>query len=258
MAIYQPFPMLPCREAQAWRHEPAYTRPRHFHDEPELNVVFGGYCTMSVGDRNVRLGPGDVLLLQPGQDHAMVSNSRDLELFVFALTPRLASLVHATSPKRTTVYRLEEEGRGRLAEVLRASGTLTDPGVASAVLADEFGALARMFHPAHVVCRRAVEELRGDMAKRIEDVADVLCVHPSDVGRSFRRDLGLKLVTYRARMRLVEFIHRVDRGESLTVAAVATGFGSYSQCHRQFRRVFECSPKDYFGGARQTVDASVA
>src|SRR5690606_621903 len=139
---------------------------------------------------------------------------------------RLARMVNAASPRRTTVCRLQEEGRGQLADVLRASGTLSDPGVASTLLADEFGTLVQMFQPAHVVCRRAVEELHGNMARRIEDVADVLCVHPSDVGRSFRRDLGLRLVTYRTRMRLVEFIRRVDRGESMTAAAIAAGFGS--------------------------------
>jgi hypothetical protein len=44
-SLYQPFPMQPGHRAQAWRHQPAFLRPRHFHEEPELNLVTRGTAT---------------------------------------------------------------------------------------------------------------------------------------------------------------------------------------------------------------------
>src|ERR1041384_7638566 len=82
--------MLPGRRAQAWRHHPAYRRPRHFHAEPELNAVCKGTAVIGLGDRVVTLGPGGVVLFHPGQDHVLLEASSDLELWVVALRPDLA------------------------------------------------------------------------------------------------------------------------------------------------------------------------
>src|SRR5688572_27193116 len=81
--------MLPGRRAQAWRHQPAFRRPRHFHEEPEINLVTRGSCKMGVGDRPLRLTAGQLVVFQPGQDHELIEASPDLELFVFALRPEL-------------------------------------------------------------------------------------------------------------------------------------------------------------------------
>jgi AraC-like DNA-binding protein len=58
-------------------------------------------------------------------------------------------------------------------------------------------------------------------------------------------------------MRLIDFVRRVDDGQSLTAAALGAGFGSYSQCHRVFRAILGCGPRDYFKGQRQRLDAAV-
>jgi methylphosphotriester-DNA--protein-cysteine methyltransferase len=67
-------------------------------------------------------------------------------------------------------------------------------------------------------------------------------------------ELGVPLVEYRARMKLMRFVELVDSGRSLTRAALDAGFGSYAQCHRVFRRALDCSPQQYFTGARAEVD----
>jgi mannose-6-phosphate isomerase-like protein (cupin superfamily) len=79
--------MLPGRRAQVWRHDPAFRRPRHFHEEPEINLVVRGRATLGVGDRVVSVGAGDLLLFLPGQDHVLLGSGQDLELFVVALHP---------------------------------------------------------------------------------------------------------------------------------------------------------------------------
>ncbi|MGC4091145.1 MAG: AraC family ligand binding domain-containing protein [Polyangiaceae bacterium] len=120
-ALFQPFPMLPGRRAQLWRHRPAYRRPRHFHAEPELNLVLGGRCTLGVGAAEVTLTGGDYVLFQPGQDHELLEASDDLELFVLALTPELASAaLGATTTLATGRQRLAANELARAAERLRS------------------------------------------------------------------------------------------------------------------------------------------
>ena len=41
--LYQPFPMPGAARAHIWHHVPETRRPRHFHSEPELNLVTGGF-----------------------------------------------------------------------------------------------------------------------------------------------------------------------------------------------------------------------
>jgi methylphosphotriester-DNA--protein-cysteine methyltransferase len=53
-------------------------------------------------------------------------------------------------------------------------------------------------------------------------------------------------VDYRARLRLLRFIARVDAGSSQTAAALDAGFGSYSQCYRVFVATLCCTPRDFF------------
>src|ERR1041384_8194110 len=79
------------RRAQVWRHQASYQRPRHFHDEPEINVVLRGVARLGVGDQELTLSRGRAVVLQPGQDHELLSATDDLELYVFALRPEPAA-----------------------------------------------------------------------------------------------------------------------------------------------------------------------
>ena len=59
--------------------------------------------------------------------------------------------------------------------------------------------------------------------------------------------MGTTLTEYRTRLRLIRLIERVDSGSNMLLAALEAGFGSYSQCHRAFTRVFGCTPRRFFG-----------
>jgi len=58
--------MLGGRRAQAWRYHPTYRRPRHVHEESEINLVVAGTGVMSVGTQEVELTSGTLLWLPPG------------------------------------------------------------------------------------------------------------------------------------------------------------------------------------------------
>jgi AraC-like DNA-binding protein len=238
--------MQPGRRAQVWRHQPSFRRPRHFHDEPELNIVLRGQATLGVGDRELALRGGEVILLQPGQDHELLAASNDLELYVVALRPELAE-------KRADLF-------ATTTEVWSHTGPLTalhELGQVNAVEAVETGvvelwaSLAALGRRPAALLRRASSALRSERALSGVELAERLHTTPSELSRAFRSGLGLPMVEYRARLRLLEFVRRVDAGQSLTAAALDADFGSYAQCYRVFERALGCSPSQYFEGRRR-------
>jgi AraC-like DNA-binding protein/mannose-6-phosphate isomerase-like protein (cupin superfamily) len=256
-ALFQPFPMLPGRAAQVWRHQPAYRRPRHFHEEPELNVVVRGRATLGVGHRSLELGAGELVLLEPGQDHVLLEASPDLELFVLALRPSLAERVRGSRPsvlKDKLV--LSESEAAALRELAVALGAVSDACAVERTLAELFASIGSRPCTSHVSSRRAVVQLRSAPGISAAEVARRLRTAPAQVSREFHRDLGLTLVEFRARLRLMRFVRLVDAGATLSAAAFEADFGSYAQCHRAFQRALGCSPRDYFRGARCAVEAA--
>ena len=86
-ALYQPFPIPGTARGHVWHHVPATRRPRHFHAEPELNLIAAGHAAFGVGDVTISVLAGDLLWWPPGQDHVLLDASPDLDLYVIGLTP---------------------------------------------------------------------------------------------------------------------------------------------------------------------------
>jgi len=249
--------MPPGRRAQIWRHQPAFRRPRHFHDEPELNLVVAGRCVVGVGDRIHVLTAGSGLFFQPGQDHVLVEASDDLDLFVTALSPALAERAlgsGALAARQSTPFAVARVEA--LQNELAGLSAVADRGPVESRLPDLFAHAIRGASSTHVVSRRALEVARDEPTLSGAALARRLSTAPSLVSRRFRAEVGLTLVEYRARTKLMRFVELVDAGASLTRAALDAGFGSYAQCHRVFQRSVHCSPSDYFAGARAQVNAA--
>jgi AraC-like DNA-binding protein len=78
------------------------------------------------------------------------------------------------------------------------------------------------------------------------------------LSRSFGRTLGVSFLEHRARARLGHFLALAQDGNrNLLDAALAAGFGSYSQFHRVFSRVSGMRPRDYFTGGRHRLQLVV-
>jgi len=247
--------MLQGRRAQAWRHQPAFRRPRHFHAEPEINLVTRGSCTLGVGDRRLELTAGELVVFQPGQDHELIEASPDLDLFVFALRPELHARALQGRPRAG--IDMSAVGARELASFeteLAAVGELRDAATVEVRIADLFTRALEDAPHANAMSRRIVTALRAEQSLSEAALAVRLRTTPSGISRRFRHALGIPLVEYRARLRLMRFVDLVDRGSSLTRAALDADFGSYAQCHRVFRRALGCSPLQYFAGERTALD----
>jgi len=251
-SLFQPFPMVKGRRAQVWRHQPQFRRPRHFHEEPEINVVVKGSGLMGVGERNHRILAGDLLLFQPGQDHGLLEASDDFQLFVMAVRPELADrALGAGAALGSSTFRLSPESLPELATKLSELWAIRDAHDHEAQVTELFRSLrAAMPAEGHALTRRALRCVVGEPGVSVSTLARRFRTTPSSVSRHYHRDLGVTLTEHRARMRLMRFVRMVDGGMELTEAALAASFGSYAQFHRAFRRAFGCAPRQYFSGLR--------
>jgi AraC-like DNA-binding protein len=253
--MYQPFPMLPGRRAQIWRYSPEYRRPRHFHREPELNLVVSGTATFGTGRAIIPAAAGDLLHWPPGCDHELIDASPDLDLFVFALTPELCDRVLARQVALSLAGPLQIRLPDSTTSGLRAR--LVAPMITTEChVAEEY--VARIWLDAHdsrmtasrlnTLGRRVLRSLLQQPELDRGERARLVHAHPSELSRSFHREFGLTLGSYRTRLRLLRFVELVDTGRStLLAAALEAGFGSYSQCHRAFSMTFGCTPRAFFG-----------
>jgi len=255
-SLYQRFLPEHSRRAFVWKYAQAVggRRPRHFHAEPEINLLIRGSATFGVGAQTTTVSEGELLAFPPGQDHVLISGSPDLFLYAIGLNAAYAADV--LSGEQGTIVPLHVRlGAADLAVVTRQASDIVDRAGVDQLGAELWSRVhwlsarsAPQTRPApHVLTRRALRSLAGAPELGLEGLAQTLRAHPTDISRYFHRDVGVTLVRYRTRLRLLHVIELVDSGRyDLMEAASAAGFGSYSQCHRSFQSELGCAPRGFF------------
>jgi AraC-like DNA-binding protein len=261
-ALYQPFPMAGAARGQIWQYAPRYRRPRHFHPEPELNLITAGSASFGVGVATLPVAAGDLVWWLPGQDHELLEASPDFDLYVIGLAPALSERVlgtgRAPAYSGPTKVRLAPHALARLRARCATPIDGHEPSAVETRVGDfwrEAHALRAGASGMHALTRRALASMleRPDLGRA--QVARRARGYPSEVSRHFHENVGLTLTAFRTRLRLLRFIGMADGGASnLLSSALAAGFGSYSQCHRTFQKTFGCAPRDFFlAGVKTTM-----
>lgn len=208
---------------------------------------------MGVGRHELLMSPGDVLFLRPAQDHVLLDCSEDLDLFVLAASPELATRFSMGSvPTTTTTLSMPLDEIFSLQESLAQLHDLASAEPHEQTVGELFEWALPKSPRGHVTSRHMLAAIYGLEDHSEATLARHLGLDPTALSRRFASDLGVKFVEARARMRLIRFIQSVDAGSSLTRAA-AEHFGSYAQCHRVFRRYLSCAPREYFAGQRAVL-----
>jgi len=253
-AIHQSFLPPGNEQAFVWKYsEPiGGRRPRHFHAEPELNLVVRGSATFGIGQRVITVLPGELIAFPSAQDHVLLDSSPDLYLYAIGLDSSYSEQVLTNEPSHPFHVRLAGD---ELRPVLDSAADIVERsnvGQRGAELWQRVHWLARRAAPrsaqaTHVLTRRTLQLLRAGSDLPLARLAHSLRAQPAEVSRHFHRDMGMTLVRYRMRSRLLNFIQLVDsRKADLMAAASSAGFGSYSQCHRTFQAELNCSPREFF------------
>lgn len=257
-ALCQRFPMLQATHAQVWSYAPAFRRPRHFHAEPELNLVVSGVARFGIGDAVAELRAGDLLLFPPGQDHELLDASRDLALFVIGIRSDFARRTFDDTHLGAPLRLRGRVNQGDLERFAARSADVAARAGAEQAVAELWDAARwtmergaeHAFGTLHVNTRRALDVLRSSPELTRDDLARIAHAPPGEISRHFHRDLGVTLVEYRTRLRLFAFLRRLDAGATtLLSAALDAGFGSYAQFQRSFCETFGCTPRHFINPA---------
>lgn len=268
------------REGAVWPFDRRYIRPRHFHGQLECLLVRRGNATLHLATQTKVIRAHQLCWILPGVPHVMGDFSPDFDMWVVQLDAALvdacwalivpAEAVRDHVPFESWSLALGEQLAGRSvvdasAEVLGKLDELA-AGVWAATLPNEarsrlasFGLLALRATLASVETRMPLS--LGQLASRLllasptmdrGAVAAEMGVSEGFLSRAVHKDLGVTFVEHRARTRVAHFLALVQtKGSNLLDAALAAGFGSYSQFHRTFSRMSGSRPSQYLGRGRR-------
>lgn len=250
-----------------WKYSRAIggRRPRHFHIEPEVNLVVRGSATFAIGSAVAQVAQGDLLSFPGGQDHALLTASPDLYLYAIGLEPAYAAEV--LGPERSIGMPLHVAlSAQEQSDLLARAAAIVDQSHAHSLVAELWErsfwvglrGVPRTRRAPHVLTRRTLQLLSRAPELGLAALASHARAHPSEVSRHFHRDMGVTLTRYRARLRLLHLIRQFDSGETdLMTSASIAGFGSYSQAHRSFQTELGCGPRQFFSeGLREQMQGT--
>jgi AraC-like DNA-binding protein len=248
------------------RHRVGDVRPRaHRHAELEVNLAVRGTASYLLGDRRYALTPGTLIWLFPGQDHVLVEESADHELWWAVFRPALVARIATTLEARPL---LETDPVGQFSRRLDSTRVRRLGGVFHEVHDAETGddvlvntGLAYLLSLAWRAFLDSDDVVEGvDLHPAVETVARLLRADPdagdlsalartahlssSHLSRIFKEQTGVSISRFRNQQRLQRFLRLYGRGRRTTAlaAALEAGFGSYAQFYRVFRQQAGQSP----------------
>jgi AraC-like DNA-binding protein len=241
-------------------------RQMHHHAELEFNLVTHGTGTYLLDDRRYELVRQSLVWLFPAQEHVLLQQSADFEMWIGVFKPRLIAaactgaedrLLHEANPPGHYCRRLPLAVMGLLSDLcaqVHQSGrpNLRNAGFAYLLLRTWEAYLAAEDIPARSDVHPAVERAAQLIAENpggqtLEELAAHAGLSATRLSRLFKSQTGVALVDFRNRKRIERFLEVYGSGQRMKMleAALAAGFGSYPQFHRVFKKVMGCSPADY-------------
>jgi AraC-like DNA-binding protein len=241
------------------------THALHHHAELEFNLVTQGIGLYLLANRKYEIRRGDLLWLFPAQEHVLVEQTLDFEMWIGVFKPTAvrrvatgpAQVLRQTNPNGEYCRRLPQPDLVRLGGLFDdVAASSQQPGLFNAGLGYALASAWHHFESAsdvpvrdvHPAVEKAARLLRDDSAAlRLNDLAKRSGLSPFRLSRLFKQQTGVALVDFRNRQRIENFLRLYGSGQRLTMlaAALEAGFGSYPQFHRVFKRVLGCSPGAY-------------
>jgi len=241
-------------------------RQKHRHAELEFNLVTRGAGSYLLANRQYRIVRGDLLWLFPAQEHVLVGETPDFEMWVGVLKPQAirrvatdpgARILRQAGPAGVHCRRLPLGLVAKLEALFQdIAATREQPGLFNAGLAYAFLATWQQFERAvdvpvvdvHPAVEHAARLIRRDTGELdLHRLASQSGLSASRLSRLFKQQTGVTWVDFRNRERMRNFLQLYGTGQRRTMlaAALQAGFGSYPQFYRVFSRVMDCTPNDY-------------
>ncbi|HOP98174.1 MAG TPA: AraC family transcriptional regulator [Verrucomicrobiota bacterium] len=254
-------------DGQLWYYRnQGRTHARHHHSELELNLIARGTGVYLLGKRKFEIRRGDLLWLFPAQEHVLIEESPDFEMWIAVFKPRAvrrvavdadARVLRRANPPGEYCRRLPRQSHARLESLFaEIVGAQDRPGFFNAGLAYALLCSWHNFqqshdvpvHDVHPAVEKAARLIRDNTNRlTLSELARQAGLSPSRLSRLFKQQTGVALVDFRNRQRIETFLELYGAGQRMKLmdAALEAGFGSYPQFHRVFKRVMGCSPGQY-------------
>ncbi|ONI75008.1 AraC family transcriptional regulator [Actinosynnema sp. ALI-1.44] len=235
----------------------------HAHDEFAIGACTDGMEIIRVGTRSYRGGPGDIVVIEPGETHT--GGAGVPEGFAYrAIYPQWTSLADAGVPHFPVPVVHDPE---LAAEFHRTHEMITrwrDPLEAESRLS---WTLAALVHRHAVGARRFAPVRAGEQVTRVtkerladrlvdppglHEIADELGLSRFQVVRVFRDTVGMPPFAWLSQYRATRARALLASGHRPAQAAALTGFADQAHLTRWFRRVFGVTP----GAFRNSVQDS--
>jgi AraC-like DNA-binding protein len=238
----------------------------HHHAELEFNLVTRGSGLYLLANRKYQIRRGDLLWLFPAQEHVLIEQSVDFEMWIGVARPKTvrriatdagAKILQRANPAGKYCRRLPQPAFARLETLIADIAAVHEhPGLFNAGLGFALLAAWHQFeraadvpvHDVHPAVERAARLIRDKSnTLGLNELARLAGLSAPRLSRLFKQQTGVALVDFRNRQRVEKFMALYGTGQRLTMldAALDAGFGSYPQFHRVFKRVVGCSPGDY-------------
>lgn len=254
-------------DGDLWQyHHHGRANAMHHHAELEFNLVTQGRGLYLLANHKYQIRRGDLLWLFPAQEHVLIEQSPDFEMWIGVARPNVvrriatdadANILHRANPVGEHCRRLPQPAFARLEILLaeiaaaRARPGLFNAGLSYALLAAwqhfELAAVVPV-HDVHPAVEKAARLIRDESnTLGLDELAQRAGLSAPRLSRLFKRQTGIALVDFRNRQRVEKFLQLYGTGQRLTIldAALEAGFGSYPQFHRVFKRVMGRSPGSY-------------
>ena len=240
----------------------------HRHTELEVNLVVQGTASYLLEDIRYELRPNSLVWLFPEQNHILIDQSTDFQMWIGVFKPELVGRV-STGPANRPLQ--EGNPAGNFCKQLdltrsrRLSGLFKElqegredtprynAGLGYLLLLSWEAHLATsqlvsssLVHPA---VKQAIQVIQHvDASIGVQDLANEVGLSASRLSHLFKEQTGLSLVEFQNNHCLKRFLELHDDDPSITMldAALQAGFGSYPQFYRVFKRLTGYNPAQYF------------
>lgn len=250
---------------------PLVNNHTHRHAELELNLVCRGRGTCLVEGRRSAMGVNSCLWLFDDQEHMLIEQSPDFEMWICLFRPGLvdAHREYINDPVLNDQHhdgiflRLLGGEEAALIESLcqRLLQGATDAYRFNQGLNWLFLECWQLFESSAVISdlphvpqtvEHAVQLLQRDDYD-LGELAAAVGVSDSWLSRSMHRHLGLTFSEFRNRQRIERFFQIYGRGQrkNMTQSAFEAGFNSYAQFYKVFRHICGRTPRQIARELRQ-------
>jgi AraC-like DNA-binding protein len=253
-------------DGNLWHYRHRGRNAMHRHAELELNIITSGSGLYLLENRKYEIRRGDLLWLFPAQEHVLVEQSADFEMWIGVFKPKAVERI-ATDVNEKNLRQKNPAGefcrRLPLPELTRLeklfaeiSATQAHPALFNAGLGYALLSAWQHFERATDVPVRDVHPAVEKAARLIRHESNLLGLDElarraglssHRLSRLFKQQTGVALVDFRNRQRVEKFLELYGTGQRRTMldAALEAGFGSYAQFHRVFKRARGGSPIEH-------------